>query len=65
MQYFAEIRISKAMSQVIAHIDVYREQSSFPYRVKVYQRTELFNEESHPEPEKWALAHTAMLLETL
>lgn len=65
MQYFVEASVSKAMTQVICHLTVYRETNSFPYRVKVYSRTELFEEESHPEPEKWAGTHLAMLLETL
>ena len=65
MDYGFTITAGKALSQVIIHAEVYREQSSFPFRIVVARWTELLDEEAHPEPAKWMIQHVMQFLETL
>ena len=64
MDYSFTITGAKALDQVIMHVAVFREQKEFPYQVRVWQKTELFDEEAHPEPWKWAMQHTMQFFET-
>ena len=65
MDYRCQVTISKAMSQVVVHVEVVRENSSGWLSKPVYQRTELLAEEAHPDPAQWAKAHLLALAEYL
>ena len=65
MDYRCTVTMAKAMSQVVMHIEVARENASGWTSRPVYQRTELLDEEAHPDPSQWAKAHLARFLEFL
>lgn len=65
MEYEARIDVRKMLGQVYVHGECGRSQTTYPYYTILWQSTELMDEENHPEPQKWMIAHIMRYLESL
>jgi len=65
MEYEGHITVRKMLGQVYVHGELGRTQTTYPFYKILWQSTELFSEEAHPEPQKWLIQHIMQYLETL